>query len=100
MGFLYCKTINNGHLPGKGKKIFRIAHIITIGLTLFNFIILNVEQFAGKNLFSYYKMKKVQIIIVYNITAISSVIGLFLSKKQKNEKYVELRTEMTEQNQN
>lgn len=74
----------------------RIAHIITIGLTLLNFIVLNVEKFAGKNLFLHYKMKKVQIIIIYNITAISSVIALFLSKNQKNEKYVELRVEMTE----
>ena len=91
LGFLYCKSLRESK-----RKIVILVHITCSVYTIVNFIILNIKFFSGQNMKNYYDERTIQIVIMYLISIVVCIIGWMLLHKNRNDKYSELKVEMTE----
>ena len=91
LGFLYCKSLGESK-----RRVVKIVHITCSVYTIVNFIILNIKFFSGQNMKNYYDDRTVQIVIMYLTSIAVCIAGWIVLHRKRNDKYSELKVEMTE----
>ena len=92
LGFLYCKSLK---VESK-RRIVKLVHNTCSIYTIVNFLIINIKFLSGKNMKIYYEDRKLQIVIMYLTAIASCIVGWIIYERKKNDKYSELKVEMTE----